>query len=112
MNGHYFMQELKTQVEAVKAMGNCRSNWSSTYSMYNESEKRLGDFIKHNRINLVVCLDVIFNNTWISTDDRADAFISLYESGDYDDALGMLSYGTIWKFRNELEHITFDVERV
>lgn len=105
------MQELKTQVEAVKAMGNCRSSWGSTYSMYNEAEKKLDDFIKNNRVSLVTCLDVIFNHNWISTDDRADAFISLYDSGDYDDAIGMLSYGTIWKFRKEFEHIEFTLEK-
>lgn len=32
-------------------------------------------------------------------------FISLYESGDYDDAIGILGYTNVWKFRRELEHL-------
>ena len=105
MNGHYFMNELSLQVQAVKALGDTHNNWGVSYHMYNEAEKKLGDFIRRNKHNIVSCLDVVFTNLWISTEDRAAAFISLYESGDYDEALSMLCYTTIWKYRRELEHV-------
>ena len=107
MNGHYFMCELERQVQAVKAIGNTCGNWGITYKMYNEAEKRLLDFIKRNQSNILLCLDEVFNDMWISTEDRVQAFISLYESGDYDEALSILGYATIWNYRRQLEHIEF-----
>ena len=105
MNGKIFMNELKLQVEAVKAMGNTSFKWGVSYKMYNESEQTLLDFIKRNRTNIVNCLDVVFNDVWISNEDRCNEFILLYETGDYDDAIGFLGFANIWKFRRELEHL-------
>ena len=107
MNGNYFMAELQRQVQAVQAMGNTCGNWGTTYKMYNEADSRLLDFIKRNQSNILLCLDKVFTDMWISTEDRLKAFISLYESADYDEALSMLGYATLWKYRRELENIEF-----
>lgn len=109
MNGKIFMNELKLQVEAVKAIGNTSINWGVSYKMYNESEQKLLDFIKRNKTNIISCLDVVFNDMWISNDDRCNEFIALYESGDYDDALGILGYVNVWRFRRELEHLEITI---
>lgn len=111
MNGNLFMEELGRQVEAVKALGNTCCAWGCTYHMYCKASSDLADFIKRNKMNLILCLDVYCNHNWISTDDRANEFLNLFMVGDYDEALSMISYNKCWKYRRELEHVEFTIER-
>ena len=111
MNGHLFMQELKRQVEAVKALGETSFSWGCTYGMYTEAEAKLCNFIKSNRLNLVLIMDECFNDTWMSNEDKVSHFIELFESGDYEEALAFLRYSQLWKFRRQLDHLEIIVNR-
>ncbi len=111
MNAHIFMNELRKQVEAVKAIGETSLSWGCTFGMYTEAETKLLNFIKSNRTNLVLIMDECFNDVWMSNEDKVTHFIDLFETGDYDEALAMLRYSQIWKFRRQLEHLEITVNR-
>ena len=111
MNAHMFMNELGKQVEAVKALGETSFSWGCTYGMYTESEAKLLNFIKSNRLNLVMIMDECFNDDWMPNEDKVTHFIELFESGDYEEALAMIRYSQIWKFRRQLKHLEIIVNR-
>ncbi len=110
MNGNIFIGELSKQVLALNYMGDTCTAWGVTYKMYNDAESNLLDFIKRNRLNLRECVECIYkpNNNWTSSDSIVSDFIELVGVGDYIEAEKLLTKNhTFWKYRHELEKITF-----
>ena len=107
MNGNDFIKEINKQVLAIKYMGECCCSFGTTYSDYSKCEERMIDFLKRNTINIVSCLDVYgYNPNWTNTFDVCRDMIELFEVGDYDEFLLILTKNnTIWKHRKALEKI-------
>lgn len=111
MNGHDFIIEVKKQIQAINYMGECCSNYGTTYSDYDRCEKKMLDFMKRNHINFCLCLDAMdFNHMWGSTDDAVNDMIELFEVGDYDECLMVLTKNnTMWKHRVKLEKLNITI---
>ena len=107
MNGNDFIKEIKAQTLAIKYMGECCCSFGISYDDYSKCEKRMIDFLKRNTINIVSCLDVYgYNPNWSNTYNVCNDIIYLFEAGDYDEFLFVLTKNnTSWKYREKLKKI-------
>lgn len=111
MNGYDFVKEISTNVLAIKYMGDARFNFGATYEIYSNCEERMLQFLKRNTLNIVSCLDVYgYNSMWTSTEDVCRDMISLFDAGEYDEFLLILTKNnTIDTIEHKLKKIQIKV---
>lgn len=111
MNGNQFIKEIEMQTMALKYMGECVSSVGTTYSDFDKCEKRMLTFLKNNQLEIATILDCYgYNPNWSNTFNIASEMIDLFDAGDYDEFLLILTKNhTYWKHRKKLEKLNFNM---
>ena len=107
MNGNQFIKEVEMQTMAIKYMGECLSSVGTSFDDFCKCEKRMLNFLKQNVLELSLVLDCYgYNPNWSNTTKIAKEMIDLFDAGDYDEFLLVLTKNhTYWKHRKALEKI-------